>query len=110
MPWAAPGPPSGAVAYPLVFTNADPGAAHGIVANTLNYAVTSNQAGCEAYVSLETGTGSTFGTLKASGVPSIAAGGTNTTAGAGVKIHADGNAPAVCAGKTFTLTFSGTSN
>jgi hypothetical protein len=110
-PTLTPGAPSSAVAYPLVFTNADPDVPHSIAAGSLNYVVSSNGgAVCANGVNLSAGTGSTWNTLVSAGVPSIPASGTNTTAGAGVKIFVDGNIPGSCAGKTFTITFSGTSS
>jgi hypothetical protein len=91
--------------FPVTFQNLDPVAPHGIGPNQLNYTVTSSGGPtCASHVTLA----GTWGALFSAGVPSIAVGMTNVSAGSGVTIKADLTTPTSCATKTITVNFTST--
>lgn len=93
-------PGAGDTAFPLVFTNADPDNPHTITAGTLTPTFSSSIPACTVYLQLG-------GAYPFNANIVVPAGGTNTTAGAGLMIRAMANTPISCAGATFTVDWVG---
>lgn len=95
-------------AFPLTVKNEDTSASHQL--KTLTVTSSSSVPGCDSYIEFDGATGAgTWSGLNNSLPLTVAAGATDSTAGANVRIQAKPTAPLACAGATWTINFGGTS-